>query len=101
MRLLEDYSVKPGDRVAILSTSMPNWGAAYFAITFMGAVAVPVLPDFTPGEIANVLEHSEAKILLVSGNLAHKVADYKSGYMETVIQLTITMSSRFQGKKLS
>jgi long-chain acyl-CoA synthetase len=46
-----------------------------------------VLPDFTPGEIANVLEHSGAKILLVSGNLAHKVADYKSGYMETVISI--------------
>lgn len=87
MRLLEDYSVKPGDRVAILSTSMPNWGATYFAITFMGAVAVPVLPDFTPGEIANVLEHSGAKVLLVSGNLAHKVADYKSVYMETVISI--------------
>ncbi|MHC1730962.1 MAG: AMP-binding protein [Bacteroidales bacterium] len=87
MRLLEDYAVKPGDRVAILSTSMPNWGATYFAITFMGAVAVPVLPDFTPGEIANVLEHSGAKVLLVSGNLAHKVADYKSGYLETVIAI--------------
>ena len=61
MRLLEDYSVKPGDKVAILSTSMPNWGVTYFAVTFMGAVAVPILPDFTPGEIANVLDHSGAK----------------------------------------
>jgi long-chain acyl-CoA synthetase len=87
IRLLEDYSVKPGDRVAILSTSMPNWGATYFAITFMGAVAVPVLPDFTPGEIANVLEHSGAKVLLVSANLVHKVADYKSGYLETMISI--------------
>jgi len=87
MRLLEDYSVKPGDRVAILSTSMPNWGAPYFAITFMGAVAVPVLPDFTQGEIANVLDHSGAKILLVSGNLTHKVADYRSGFLETVISI--------------
>ena len=87
MRLLEDYSVKPGDRVAILSTSMPNWGATYFAITFMGAVAVPVLPDFTQGEIANVLDHSGAKILLVSGNLTHKVADYRSGFLETVISI--------------
>ena len=87
MRLLEDYSVKPGDRVAILSTSMPNWGTTYFAVTFMGAVAVPVLPDFTPGEIANVLEHSGAKVLLVSANLVHKVADYKSGYLETMISI--------------
>ena len=33
----------PGDKVAILSSNMPNWGIAYFAVTFMGAVAVPVL----------------------------------------------------------
>lgn len=87
IRLLEDYMVKPGDRVAILSTSMPNWGAAYFAITSMGAVAVPVLPDFTPLEIANVLEHSGSKVLFVSGNLTHKIADYKSGFLETIISI--------------
>ncbi len=87
MRLLEDYSVKPGDRVAIISSSMPNWGAAYFAITSMGAVAVPVLPDFTPGEIANVLDHSGAKALFVSGNLTQKIADYRSPNLETVISV--------------
>lgn len=85
MRLLEDYSVTAGDRVAILSTSMPNWGVSYFAITMMGAVAVPILPDFTPGEIANVLEHSGSKVLIVSDNLSHKVSGFHSDTLETVI----------------
>ena len=66
---------------------MPNWGAAYLAITSMGAVAVPILPDFTPGEIANVLNHSEAKALFLSGNLAHKVAEFKPEALETVIAI--------------
>ncbi|HOC47189.1 MAG: AMP-binding protein [Bacteroidales bacterium] len=87
MRLLEDLRITPGDKVAILSTSMPNWGAAYLAITSMGAVAVPILPDFTPGEIANVLNHSEAKALFLSGNLAHKVAEFKPEALETVIAI--------------
>jgi len=85
MRLLEDHRIRPGDRVAILSTSMPNWGVAYLAITSMGAVAVPILPDFTPGEIANVLNHSEARALFLSGNLTHKVAGIKPEALETVI----------------
>lgn len=85
MRLLEDYSVTAGDRVAILSTSMPNWGVSYFAVTMMGAVAVPILPDFTPGEIANVLEHSGSKVLIVSDNLSHKVSGFHSDTLETVI----------------
>ena len=50
---LQSLSIQPGDRVAILSTNMPNWGIAYFAITFMGAVVVPILPDFLPKEINN------------------------------------------------
>ena len=56
--MLEQLEIHPGDRVAILSNNMPNWGIAYFAITFMGAIAVPLLPDFLPGEIENILNHS-------------------------------------------
>jgi long-chain acyl-CoA synthetase len=55
---LEKIGIGPGDKVAILSNNMPNWGVAFFSITFMGAVAVPVLPDFSNTEVSNVLEHS-------------------------------------------
>ena len=96
MRLLEDLEVRPGEKVAILSTSMPNWGVSYLAITSMGAVAVPILPDFTPVEIANVLNHSGAKALFVSGNLAYKVAGFSSETLESVIAIddfTVTYGS--------
>ena len=43
MALLEKNGICPGDKVAILSSNMPNWGVAFFAVTFMGAVAVPIL----------------------------------------------------------
>ena len=85
IRLLEDLSVKPGDNVALLSSSMPNWGATYLAITSMGAVAVPILPDFSAGEISNILDHSRAKALLVSGSLRPKIEDLKSVTLKTVI----------------
>ncbi|MFN8241371.1 MAG: AMP-binding protein [Bacteroidales bacterium] len=75
MAFLEANDVVKGDRVAILSTNMPNWGLTYFGITFLGAVAVPVLPDFSSGEIENVISHSGAKVLFVSSNLIHKTAD--------------------------
>lgn len=85
IRLLEDLSVRPGDTVALLSTSMPNWGVTYLAITGMGAVAVPILPDFTVGEISNILSHSGARALFVSGSLRSKVEDFRSATLETVI----------------
>jgi len=85
IRLLEEYGVQKGDRVALLSGSMPNWGVTYLAIASMGAVAVPVLPDFTAGEVSNVMVHSGARVLFVSNALKSKIEGFKSETLETVI----------------
>ncbi len=71
---LEKMGIVPGDRVALLSANMPHWGVAYFAVVSMGAVIVPLLPDFSPEEIKNVLRHSRAKALFVSEGLVSKLA---------------------------
>jgi len=84
---LEKNNIYPGDKVAILSTNMPNWGIAYFSVTFMGAVAVPILPDFSSTEVGNVLSHSEAKAIFVSTSLLSKIEGYKSEYLKTGILL--------------
>ncbi len=87
MRFLEELEIKPGDKVAILSTNLPNWGIAYFAITFMGAVVVPLLPDFLPSEIENILNHSEAKAIFFSEKLNSKIDQIKSGTLKSIIKI--------------
>lgn len=87
MSLLEKLEIKPGDRVAILSTNMPNWSSAFFSITFMGAVAVPILPDFSGDEVANILDHSETKAIFVSSSLRPKLDDYRSKSLLTIISI--------------
>ncbi|MFO7573780.1 MAG: AMP-binding protein [Bacteroidales bacterium] len=72
MAMLEDAGIEKNDKVAILSTNMPNWGITYFAITSMGAVAVPILPDFSPAEVANIISHSETKLIFASSALMPK-----------------------------
>ncbi len=72
--LLEKLGVQPGDRVALLSANMPHWGISYFAIVSMGAVVVPLLPDFSGEEIKNVLRHSRSGVLFVSQGLVPKLA---------------------------
>ena len=84
---LEKNGIEPGDKVAILSTNMPNWGIAYFAVTFMGAIAVPILPDFSNTEVGNVLEHSEAKTIFISSSLLSRIEGFKSEYLKTAILL--------------
>jgi long-chain acyl-CoA synthetase len=64
--LLKTQGIKKGDKVAILSENLPYWGVAYFAISQMGAVVVPILPDFHASEVHHILNHSEAKAIFVS-----------------------------------
>ena len=84
---LEAHDIKPGDRVVIYSQNMPNWGVAYFAMQCMGVVSVPVLPDFNPYELQNVLQHSEAKAIFVSKSLEYKLADIKKDFVELIISI--------------
>jgi len=82
---LEKNGICPGDKVAILSTNMPNWGATFFSITFMGAVVVPILPDFSNTEVGNVLEHSGAKAIFISASLIQRIEGFKSEFLKTII----------------
>jgi long-chain acyl-CoA synthetase len=84
---LEKAGISRGDKVAILSANMPQWPIAYFSITFMGGVAVPILPDFSATEVFNVLEHSEAKALFVSPLLLSRIEGAKPDTVKIIIQI--------------
>jgi long-chain acyl-CoA synthetase len=64
---------------------MPNWGVAFFSVTFMGAVIVPILPDFSATEVGNVLEHSGAGALFISTSLLPRIEGFKSEDLKTVV----------------
>lgn len=72
--ILTESGLGPGDKVALLSSNMPNWGVCYFAVTSAGMIAVPILPDFSGEELDMIIEHSEAKALLVSDKLFTKLS---------------------------
>jgi len=82
--VLARRGVRPGDRVAILSESCPNWGVAYFAITRMGAIAVPVLPDFHPAEVQRILQHADARAIFISARQLGKLENSPQAGPETV-----------------
>lgn len=94
--LLELGLVK-GDKIAILSHNMPNWGVVYFAAINIGCVTVPLMPDFSETEIENILQHSESKVIFVSDRLNSKLNDCSfsdSIYKVNIDQLDI-FTSRF------
>jgi long-chain acyl-CoA synthetase len=82
---LRNDGITPGARVAIVSENMPNWGVAYLAINRMGAVVVPVLPDFPADDIARILEHAEASAVFVSKKLRAKTDEALAGRSAPVL----------------
>ncbi|MDD2634278.1 MAG: AMP-binding protein [Bacteroidales bacterium] len=87
MGFLENLGIEKGDKVAILSNNMPNWGITYFAIVSMGAVAVPILPDFSTDEIKNILVHSETKVIFCAELLIRKIEDIQTEYLKSKIKI--------------
>jgi len=70
---LQSVGVKKGDKIAIFSMNMPQWGIAFFATCVLGAIAVPILPDFHPNEIRNILQHADVSVVYVSESLRSKL----------------------------
>ena len=90
-QMLLDAGLGAGDKVAILSSNMPNWGVCYFAVVSAGMVAVPILPDFTEKELDMLIRHSGAKALFVSDKLFTKLSK------ETVAMLDIVIRTKNLG----
>ena len=73
--MLGEYGIRKGDKVALYSTNMPNWPVVYFAVTTMGAVIVPILPDFHTNEAMHIASHAECKAAFVSYKLFQTMLD--------------------------
>lgn len=84
--LLVNAGLNSGDKVAILSSNMPNWGVCYFAITSAGMIAVPILPDFSGAELDMIIKHSEAKGLFVSDKLFSKLSKESVDSLNIIIR---------------
>ena len=61
----EQCGLKKGDKVAICSRNQANWGVSFLAAITYGAVAVPILHEFKPGNIHYLVNHSQARVLFV------------------------------------
>jgi len=73
--LLREYGIRKGDKVGLYSTNMPNWPVVYFAVTTMGAIIVPILPDFHTSEAMHIATHAECKAAFVSNKLFQTMLD--------------------------
>lgn len=85
--LFENSGVVKGDRIALCGRNSASWAVAFLATLTYGAVAVPVLHEFTADQIHNIVSHSEAKLLFVGDVVATQIDPTKMPNLEGIIYI--------------
>lgn len=85
--LFENSGVVKGDRIALCGRNSASWAVAFLATLTYGAVAVPVLHEFTADQIHNIVNHSEAKLLFVGDVVATQIDPTKMPNLEGIIYI--------------
>lgn len=85
--MFENSGVQRGDKIAMCGRNSSNWGVALLATLTYGAVAVPIQHEFTPDQIYNIVNHSDAKILFVGDIVATTIDPEKMPNLEGIIYI--------------
>lgn len=85
--LFENSGVTKGDKIALAGRNSANWAVAFLATLTYGAVAVPILHEFTADQIHNIVNHSDAKILFVGDVVATQIDPTKMPELEGIIYI--------------
>lgn len=84
---LREKGVHKGSKVAIIGENSPNWVIAYLSTVFLGGIAVPILTDFHPQDVSNILRHSGSTGLFATKFNLMRLKGYDLGDVRFVISL--------------
>lgn len=85
--LFENSGVVRGDRIALCGRNSASWAVAFLATLTYGAVAVPILHEFTADQIHNIVNHSEARLLFVGDVVATQIDATKMPNLEGIVYI--------------
>ena len=85
--MFESSGVKRGDKIALCGRNSAGWASAFLATLTYGAVAVPILHEFTADQIHNIVNHSDAKLLFAGDVVSTQVDPTKMPHIEGIIYI--------------
>ncbi len=84
---LSREGIKKGEHVAILAENSHNWGAVYFAIVRLGAIAVPILPDLPESDVHHILMEMEVPVLFTTERQMEKIYELNQKSLKRIVTL--------------
>ncbi len=85
--MFESSGVQKGDKIAICGRNSAAWASAFLAVITYGAIAVPILHEFIPDQIHNIVNHSDAKLLFAGDVVATQIDPTKMPKLEGIIYI--------------
>ena len=85
--MFEASGVKRGDKIALCGRNSSAWAASFLAVLTYGAVAVPILHEFMPEQIHNIVNHSDAKLPFVGDVVVTQIDAMKMPNLEGIIYI--------------
>ena len=85
--MFENSGIERGDKIALCGRNSANWAVAFLATLTYGAVAVPILHEFTPEQVYNIVNHSDAKLLFVGDVVAPTLDAEQMPELEGIINI--------------
>ena len=83
----KDAGIKEGDKIGLVGRNSANWCVIYLATVTYGAVIVPILPDFKPEDLTNLINHSDATLMFVDDKIFESLDNSRIPQIDGVISL--------------
>ena len=83
--IFQNSGIDKGDKIAICGRNSSNWAVVFLATLTYGAVAVPILHEFMPDQVHNIVHHSEAKLLFVGDMVAPTIQEEEMPHLEGIL----------------
>ena len=84
---LRDSGLNEGDKVALVGRNSANWCVVYLAVITYGAVIVPILPDFKPDDLINLINHSDSLLLFADDKIFESIDNFKINAIKGVVSV--------------
>lgn len=86
--MFKEAGIEKGDKIALIGRNNTRWCISYIATITYGAIIVPILQDFNPNDVINIINHSESKLLFLGDNFWDDIESDQIPAIEAVFSLT-------------
>ncbi len=86
--LFEQMGIQKGDKIALIGRNNPRWCVSYMATLTYGAIIVPILQDFNPNDVINIVNHSESRMIFLGDQFWDVMEESRIPDIELAVSLT-------------